>query len=344
MNTRRIIGWDVGIKYLASCVIEKNDISFKVNNDEWIITNLVDSDQVKCCGLLKKTKKNMVVPNNDELVCNALGKFSCNTNTGIKYFCGTHKLQHQVNIKDIESKYVKLYDNNIDNELCKYMSAKQKKACLNKSKFVVNDCICCEKHKDMQLKEKIKEYSLKPIKKTKCTSTNPQLLCEKMYTKLDNLEYLKHINDVCIENQPALKNPTMKTVSSMLFSYFCFMSKAHNIKMNVRFVSPSVKICIDKDMITFINEYINEHNQIKRENCKCRICKLDIELRNNIEKFNEVYTKYKFGYDSIKELGIIYTFKIFKDNNMNENLEYLKTHSKKDDLCDAFLHAYKNMK
>lgn len=356
MDTKRTVGWDVGIKHLALCVIEKTEISFKIDNDEWKIINLTDSDQIKCCGLIKKTKKNINNDNNDNIICNALGKFSYETDNGTKYLCGTHKSQYTLNINDIESKYVTLYDNinepddNTNDEPynntnnCKYRSTRLKKVCQNDGKFVIDNCVCCEKHKNLKLKEKIKECSLKPIKKTKCTSTNPQVLCNNMYDKLDNLEYLKNVNNVRIENQPALKNPTMKTVSSMLFSYFCFISKSNNIEMDIKFVSPGAKICIDKDLIKFINEYITEHNQIKRINCKCRICKLDTELKNNTEKFNDTYTKYKFGYDSIKELGIIYTFKIFKDNNMNENLEYLKTHDKKDDLCDAFLHAYKNMK
>lgn len=324
------IGWDVGIKNLASCVITKTETSFTVNNNEWIITDLTDSNLVKCCGILKN--KN---------ACEAGGKFYCNTLNGVKYFCGIHKSQYndyKVGITELEKKYVELSVG-----ICDYKTTRQKKVCGGQSKYIVGDYSCCDKHKNVLMNELVKEYELKPIKNSKCTNIDPQDLCKKMYNKLDEIDYLKSMDKVYIENQPSLLNPTMKTASAMLFSYFVFFNKANNLNMIIKFVSPGAKIKLDNDMINFTNDYIKEHNSVKREDCKCRICKLEIELKANREKFKDLYAKYKFNYDSVKELGIIYTTKILKDNNMHDNLTYLNTHDKKDDLCDAFLHAYRNM-
>ena len=331
MSNRKILGWDVGIKHLAFCIIDKTETSFKI--DKWMNIDLTDSDQLKCCGLLKKGKDN---------ICGAGAKFYSEVTNEIKYYCGTHKSQHEVNLDEIEQQNVKPYDNTTK-ETCKYMSKKQTKGCIKKAGFTFGDIVCCKTHKDTQLKEKIKEISLKPLKSKRCTSTDPQILCEKMYTTLDKLEYFKNVTDVYIENQPAFKNPTMKTVSSMLFSYFVFFSLANKLNMNIKFVSPSIKIELNSEMITFTNEYISEHNKAKKDNCKCRICKLAIDIKTNTDKFKDVHSKYKFSYDSVKELGIIYTKKILEANKLTDSIDLLKECDKKDDLCDAFLHGYKKM-
>ena len=333
---KKILSWDVGIKHLAFCLIEKTGDAFTIN--KWINIDLTDSDQLKCCGLLKKKNKDGIME-----TCNAGAKFYYKNDNEIKYYCGTHRSQYEVNLDAIEQQHVKIYTTSTK-EKCKYMSGRQTKACTKTAGFLVDNCACCKMHKDTQLKVKIKEISLKPIKNQKCTSMDPQTLCEKMYTKLNNLEYLKDVTDVYIENQPAFKNPTMKTVSSILFSYFVFLSMTHKLNINVKFVSPSVKIELTKDMITFTEEYISDHTKIKKINCKCRICKLDISLKGNKEKFKEIYPKYKFDYDGVKELGIVYTKKILKDNNLIDNFDTIELCDKKDDLCDAFLHGYKNLK
>lgn len=328
---KKILAWDVGIKHLAFCKIDKTNDGFTI--DKWLNIDLTDSDQLKCCGLLKK--KNKI----DGKLCNAIAKFYCEVNNEIKYYCGTHKTQHEVNLDDIEQKYVKTYENN-NKDKCEYVG---KVKCNKNATFIFNDGPCCKVHKDSQLKQKIKDMSLKSIKNKKCTSTDPQILCEKLYTKLNALEYFKDVTDVYIENQPSYVNPSMKAMASMLFSYFVFLSLTNKLNMNIKFVSPGFKIDINKDMITFTDEYIEDHNKIKKTNCKCRICKLAIEMQTNKDKFKETYPKYKFNYDSVKELGIIYTKKILKDNNLVDSFDAVKKCDKYDDLCDAFLHGYRKL-
>jgi hypothetical protein len=335
ITKKRILSWDVGIKHLAFCKIDETEESFVI--DKWINIDLTDSDQLKCCGLLKKKANSKTAE-----ICEAGAKFYCKNKNTMKYYCGTHKSQHTINYDDIEKQYVK--DNPNVNEKCTYTSSRSTKGCTKSAKYQVDNNLYCSLHKDSKIKEKVKNLSLKPIKSKKCTSTDPQLLCEKLYSKLNKLDYLKTVSDVYIENQPAFKNPTMKTVSSMLFSYFVFLSIVNNLKINVKFVSPSFKLDINSDLIKFIDEYINDHKTAKRTNCKCRICKLEGEICTNKETNKETYSKYKFCYDSVKELGIIYTKKILHDNNLNNSFDLLKDCDKKDDLCDAFLHGYKRLK
>ena len=56
------------------------------------------------------------------------------------------------------------------------------------------------------------------------------LLGDKMIQELDKMEYLLDVDVVIIENQPALKNPVMKTVQMLLYSYF--LIKGYNQQMN----------------------------------------------------------------------------------------------------------------
>ena len=67
---------------------------------------------------------------------------------------------------------------------------------------------------------KIKEY--KDLKMRNVPKLeNPMLsLGKRIVKKLDDKENFSQVDIVCIENQPALKNPTMKSVQMILYSYF----------------------------------------------------------------------------------------------------------------------------
>jgi hypothetical protein len=75
--------------------------------------------------------------------------------------------------------------------------------------------------------------------------------------------------------------------------------------------------------------------------CKCKLCGLGKEIEQNKTTNDEVYSKYKFTYDSIKESGILYTKKLLLDNKLSTKLDLIQDIKKMDDPCDAFLHAYK---
>ena len=67
---------------------------------------------------------------------------------------------------------------------------------------------------------KIKVYKDKKMRNVPKLD-NPMLsLGKQIVTKLDEKENFLNVDIVCIENQPALKNPTMKSVQMILYSYF----------------------------------------------------------------------------------------------------------------------------
>ena len=64
-------------------------------------------------------------------------------------------------------------------------------------------------------------------------------------------------------------------------------------------------------------------------------------MKKNKKQHDTQYNKYSLDYIPTKQLGIYYTKKLLKDYGEESKIELLKNCDKEDDLCDAFLHAYK---
>lgn len=146
-------------------------------------------------------------------------------------------------------------------------------------------------------------YSKKDIKKNKIKTTKDLGLDEignEMFTQLYKLPNLLDVDEIVIENQPVLKNPTMKSIQMILYSYFLFMK---NIKTNM-------------------NYNINLFNARK---------KLAIYdgPKIDVSKIKNAYNKRKF-------LSVKYT-EYFLGKSNNEWKEIFNTHSKQDDLADCYL-------
>lgn len=121
-----------------------------------------------------------------------------------------------------------------------------------------------------------------------------------MIKKLDQLNLLSECDIILIENQPSLKNPIMKSVQMLLFSY-CI-----------------IRGFIDNLILTDLR-LISAQNKLK----KCQ----------QIDIFKDRSKNYK----DRKKLAIDYC-KYIIDNDIN-NLDFFNQNSKKDDLADCFLQA-----
>jgi hypothetical protein len=322
---KKIGGFDIGIKHLAFCIITKNNENKLVDINEWTNINLMEDDVHNCDGIMKNKTK-----------CNAKSKFYFTDNNVSSYYCATHKTQH------LEPKCPEIIKHTTK-ESCTHTNKPDVK-CIKKGSCMINDNIYCKQHSDKFVKQFVKNNSLRPINKTNCMTTDPQILCTNIFNALNKYESFKLLNEVRIENQPGLTNPTMKAVASTVFAYFVFLNVTFNLNIIIKYVSPATKIKYSDDFILFMNNKINEHSNTKKESCKCKLCKLNIEFKKNNEQFTINYTKYKFSYDVFKLLSILYTEKILIDNNLSQKLELLTNIDKKDDPCDAFLHANKDLK
>jgi|TARA_B110000971_G_scaffold42603_2_gene41950 hypothetical protein len=146
-------------------------------------------------------------------------------------------------------------------------------------------------------------YSKKQIKKLKVVNTKSvsQLnMTSEMINKLRLLPNLLDVDIVVIENQPVLKNPTMKSIQMVLYSFF------------------------------LINGYTSPSSSITNIALFNASRKLDIYDGPEITDIPDAST-----YSGRKKLSIAYTQYFLKNNSTK--LEFFNKHKKKDDLADSYL-------
>ena len=224
------IGWDIGIKNLAYCIIEK-----KADDSECIreleIINLIDEPKNYKCICINKNKNK----------CKGKATYISKSNLEITY-CNKHY---------------------------KLLSEKEKK--------------------DVKLIKSPK----------KCNKYSLEDLGQRLFKQLDENPLFTKCENIIIENQPVLKNPTMKSIQIMLYSYFLIKNKNINV---IKLVNASNKLKVYKGKVP------------------------DDEK----EKLNNIKDKYRKN----KMTAILHASLMINDK---EKLDYFNSHKKKDDLADAFL-------
>ena len=142
----------------------------------------------------------------------------------------------------------------------------------------------------------------------KCKGFPLDELTKRLYKQLNSHFYSYNITKVLLENQPVLKNPVMKSVQMIVFSFFQYQA-----------------ILLAREINTI--KLINASNKLK-------VGKTFTEINNN-----EDIIKIKSKYTRNKKFAIEYTYKILEDRieNFETLIEYFKENKKRDDLADAFL-------
>jgi hypothetical protein len=276
---KKILSFDVGIKNLAFCLLTKN-ANDTVTVKDWNIINLVD-DRDLCVYELRTKNK-----------CGKIARFT----SGSKTLCKAHSTKF---IPEID----KLEEGN--NFICNHLK------CKNHASVVIQDNTdwsFCDRH-EKDTKKILTPFKPKKLQGQNCSQQPIQELATKLFTKLDSFKSFLDVEEVLIENQPSLKNPNMKTIATLLYSYFVFRGiidkdKTKSILSNVKFISPSNKLKVMKNVTD--------------------------------EKLGAAKDK-KEEYEITKGLGLIYCQTLINDNEK----KYLDAHSKKDDLCDAYLQGFR---
>lgn len=291
----KILSWDVGIKNMAYCVLEKKEENFKIL--KWGIINVSEETNTcqctlrggKQCGKKAKFK-----------ICHSENKLFENFEDGM-YLCEKHVEKETPTLQEIEKPPTK--KNNKQKIEKMYCCVCNKTASLKINNTTY--CWCKDHEKNAQKFEK--NIKIKKISVKNCNKQDVQITAEILFKKLDEISELLNVDTVLIENQPAVKNPIMKRIAAMLYSYFIIRGvmdkKGGSIITNVKFVSPSNKL------------KVNEETTNK---------KLKQTEKNKIYKMT-------------KKMGIKYCKSLIDENDLNE----LEKYSKKDDLCDAFLQGFK---
>lgn len=363
MKGYKICSWDVGIKHLAFCVMEATDQEPHII--DWGVINLLEDDKVSCDMLHKKTGKK----------CDKNALFSGLLEDGTtKNYCGVHKSDHPGCPFDWSDTHIKEIKD--QNSLC--VHSVKNNPCGKKAKFMIDEKPTCTTHKTQEVNRVKKSYQLLSLKKKSSYATNPQILATRMYQKLDENNKILEVDEVLIENQPTLMNPTMKTVSSFLFSYFAIRGVVDkkDSNMKIRFFSPSNKLKLTDTEATellakvsedtriyqltlqLVQKYGNLTEDIVQTNTKnlvnlvgyCLLNKSKLEsesdetikLISRTELINLIkkIEKDAKNYELTKEFSIMFTEHLL-NKSQPEQLNKFNSFKKKDDPCDAWLQGRK---
>lgn len=275
------LSWDVGISNLAYCLLEKtSETNFNIK--KWGIINLNEECNI-CC---KCSKKAIFYSLKEDL-------------QSMIYYCKTHSKEYKP--KEIDESSCK------ETDKCKHQIKENN--CNKKAFKSIEGISYCKNHCDLHKKKLTKERSLNKINSINSNKIPIQDLTNKLIRELDKNPDFKNVNEVLIENQPTLINPTMKTISCILFTYFILRGVVETNKIEqVKFLSPSNKLKVSDD------------------------------ANKKLKQAKDTGVNKKKVYKMTKNLGIKFCKELIKDDIVN--LEFINKQIKKDDLCDSFLQAY----
>jgi hypothetical protein len=187
---------------------------------------------------------------------------------------------------------------NISNDVPCEHKMKNGKCCdkpgtfIYKCKLDNSEMYLCTSHSKNKCYDKVKKFNN--------PKNNIFHISQNLVKKLDEFKFIeRNITDVIVENQPSLKNPTMKSIQMIVYSYFLING-----------------ICKDSSITGL--EMINARNKLKvykGEPIKCDI--------------KETYKRNKF-------LAVKYCEKMIVDEEQMF-IDLYNVSKKKDDLSDSYL-------
>lgn len=283
-NNIRILSWDVGVTNLSYCLVEYSSKEYKISDDKNIISKditmaeLAKNSNIKHWGIL-------------DIGCNIE---DCSQDN-ITFFNNieNEKKEQEKNGKEEEikikrkrelcKKYFLINTENIDNKKSKSKAKSKTKS--KKKKYDINKIsLLLFKKLDILVDDFKKDTNISP----------------------DMIDY------ILIENQPSLKNPKMKTIQILLYSYFMMRTKIDNNNDIVN-ISPT---------ILFISA-----------SGKLKFCKN--------EEIEKMFTHLKSKYTVRKKKAIEYCSLYMGYDELN--IDFFNTSKKKDDLADSYLQAVQFM-
>ena len=193
-----------------------------------------------------------------------------------------------------------------------------------------------EKNKDIN-EIKIIDWDIVNLVDNDEMKKNRSLIFENIPRKLHEKPQLLDVDIVVIENQPSLKNPQMKSIQMILYSYFLILGKVigNGDKSTcyiekIDFCSASNKLKIYDGPEIILEEKPKRNKKIVENNFSETIVEENIEL---VEKTKSKKTTIKYA--DKKRLAIEHAkYFVEKDEKYKD---FFNNHKKKDDLADSFL-------
>lgn len=296
----KFLAWDIGIKNLAYNIVdyqpEKEDPYVIL---KWGIINLInDVDEVAdeaitniiCSGKLKSGKP-----------CSQKSKYISDSNRDLGY-CSKHGKEE---ITKETNDLIPIKRNMTC--IAKVTKNKETNSC-NKTGYWLNQknpylCYCQTHLKQMKQTNETGKYYMDPRRAKKVKQFNIKELSVTLFEELSKIDDFLDVSEIIIENQPVFKNPTMKSIQMMLYSYFVMKGLMHNKVNNIAFFMAGKKL-----------EAFTGNHQLAKD------------------KFGHIKSEYK----QTKNSAILFCKEMIK-KNQSEWLQYINAQPKQDDLADAFL-------
>jgi hypothetical protein len=347
-ENKKIVSFDVGIKNMAYCVFE---LSYQLEILEWGVLNLITeqtnrpSQQLCNCVLESSLKKKGAQPK----ICNKKAKYS----KGDEYFCEKHASCSRYIIlnKECSQPFIKKQTNASLITLCK-------------NRMIYNDAAGIRveflQKKDLidLLNTFYEKNGLTPIKVLKNKSAGEVDLItigRNLKQQLDNMQVLRGVTHVIIENQISPIATRMKTIQGMLCQYFIMCSQSSIV---IEFISSCNKLkgfvenkntCANNS--TVVNSIDNSREEVEEGE---EVGGGDEEVGGYDDGDNDsvvlepqshsVYSMDKTKYAQNKKNSIDICSRFLENNSSLEKWRTSMTTRKKDDLADCFLQGIWYMK
>lgn len=254
--------------------------------DMYIKLHKLKTSDEKCCTLCKKSAEYCSKQVNDQIVHgDYCTRHQQSVNKGHNHICSVKKC-NSIITKGLYLKCDQAYDQASETSL---------------------KLGWCDEHYEAEYTNLLKKKTKKALQNS--NKIPLPVLATSMYAKLDQIPELMTVDEVLVENQPTFINPTMKSISAILFSYFVMRGlherdKTKSTISKLAFCSPSNKIKVG-----------GTKTADKIENTK-------------------VDKKYKIT----KKLGVKFCKALV--NDCPEYIKMIDAHKKQDDLADAFLQGF----
>jgi hypothetical protein len=324
-----IIGWDIGIKNLAFAklsVIKGDDARHRVDNENlftlgnltfnielWDAINI--TDQVNSNNLEDGT---LVLPDKHKILCEVevekkktiapCGKKATHLSSDNKGVCKSHLGRDDtLAYYPITTKPNCIYVLPVDKKHSEPYQCSKKASCVEKDHHYKG---YCKKHQPLVQASGVELLTLG--RKVNAQHINLTKLGIALYQELDaRPELLRELEVVLLENQPVLKNPTMKSVQMFMYSYFI--------------------------MRGIIQQPDNPIAQVK-----CYMANNKTKLLTELPE--EEQTRIKMELEGVKESyqinkkTSVAIVRYLLDQNVNKKWKlFFEGHCKKDDLADSLL-------
>ena len=323
-SPKTITGWDIGIKNLACCklskipsdgssqaqshknVIHLNGSRYQIHH--WEVINVVPkvSEIQAATGEIMFNSRPVVTCScslNSGKVCGKKA-VACKTGTtgnavaGYYGYCTVHYKKLTPEFMAAETVPIKA-----GSCACHYMRVDGR--CEGKAFYVrpENQYVgYCKAHANLLMKGVGLDPPLsliKVVRDKKTTSLNLTSLAEALYTELGTRPDIMKSNTVLLENQPVLKNPTMKTMQVFLYGYYVQNGVMQRSVDTVHCYCASKKLDILKFLpIERIRTITDELKTLKGQYSRnkrmaIRICEYLIETATNADEIRTLFADKK---------------------------------------------------